>query len=464
MTFSFDTTYKDLDSNLYSRVVPRSIANPEILLLNDGLCADLGLDTAKLTAKILAGQDRREEPIAQAYAGHQYGSFTVLGDGRAMILGEHVHDDTRYDIQLKGSGRTPYSGRGDGNATVSSMLREYLYSYAMQNLNIKTSRSLAVIETDEAVERRQTEPGALLVRVMNSHIRYGTFQFVASQASDELQRFTDYVIDRHYPQLNAKDRTYLEFFDAVMQSSIEMVVDWLRVGFIHGVMNTDNMSIDGETFDYGPCAFMNYYDEETVFSSIDKHGRYAFGNQRPILRWNLERFAEALQPLCTQSALTYDELEGKLDEFGDRFDAQYYTMMQKKLGINSDVEEELVDDFVEWLRKSNADYTNTFLELETPGTFDYPVFATAEFEQLRNKLDAVGLDEELMQEANPRYIPRNYLVEDALDEYLETGDLSTFKRLLTVLENPYTSTDMGSQFQQPPPREFDAEYTTYCNT
>jgi uncharacterized protein YdiU (UPF0061 family) len=249
-----------------------------------------------------------------------------------------------------------------------------------------------------------------------------------------------------------------------MQSSIEMVVDWLRVGFIHGVMNTDNMSIDGETFDYGPCAFMNYYDEKTVFSSIDKHGRYAFGNQRPILRWNLERFTEALQPLCTQSPLTYDEIEAKLDEFEDRFDAQYYTMMQKKLGINSHGEEELVDEFLEWLRKSNADYTNTFLELETPGTFDDPVFATTEFEQLRNKLAAVGLDAELMQEANPRYIPRNYLVEEALDEYLGTGKLSKFNGLLTVLENPYTSKDMGSQFQQPPPREFDAEYTTYCNT
>jgi len=381
-----------------------------------------------------------------------------------MTLGEHIHDENRHDIQLKGAGRTPYSGRGDGKATVSSMLREYLYSYAMQNLHINTSRSLAVVETDETVDRRRTEPGAILVRVMNSHIRYGTFQYVASQAPDELQRFTDYVIDRHYPQLTAKDRTYLEFFEAVMQSSIEMVVDWLRVGFIHGVMNTDNMSIDGETFDYGPCAFMNYYAEETVFSSIDKHGRYGFGNQRPILRWNLERFAEALQPLCTQSALTYAELEEKLDEFGDRFDAQYDTMMRQKLGITADDEEELVDEFVEWLRTSNADYTNTFLELETPGTFDDPAFATAEFEQLRSTLAAVGLDEELMQKANPRYIPRNNLVEQALDEYLETGALSTFRQLLTVLETPYTSKDVGSQFQQPPPREFDAAYTTYCNT
>ena len=464
MAFSFDTTYKDLDASLYSRITPERIAHPEVLVRNDGVCADLGLETAKLDAEMLAGQDRLEDPIAQAYAGHQYGSFTILGDGRAMILGEHVHNGERYDIQLKGAGRTPYSGRGDGRATVSSMLREYLYSYAMQHLNIKTSRSLAVVETDEAVERRRTEPGAILVRVMNSHIRYGTFQYVASQAPDELQRFTDYVIDRHYPQLNATDRPYLEFFDAVMESSIEMVVDWLRVGFIHGVMNTDNMSISGETFDYGPCAFINYYDEETVFSSIDKHGRYAFGNQRPILRWNLERFAEALQPLCAQSPLTSAELEGTLDEFADRFDAQYYAMMRKKLGITTDGEEELVDEFVEWLRTSNADYTNTFLELETPGTCDDSVFATAEFEQLRNRLAAVGLDAELMQEANPRYIPRNYLVEEALDAYLDNGELSKFKELLTVLETPYTSKDMGSQFQQPPPREFDAEYTTYCNT
>jgi len=452
-----------LDSNLYSSVTPQKIDSPDIFVRNDELCADLGLDTAELTAELLAGQELLEDPIAQAYAGHQYGSFTIPGDGRAMLLGEHVHDGKRYDIQLKEAGRTPYSGRGDGNATVSSMLREYLYSYAMQHLNIKTSRSLAVVETDYAVDRRRTEPGAILVRVMNSHIRYGTFQYVASQAADDLQRFTDYVIDRHYPQLNGSDRKYLEFFDTVMESSIAMVVDWLRVGFVHGVMNTDNMSIDGETFDYGPCAFMNYYDEETVFSSIDNQGRYAFGNQRPILRWNLERFAEALQPLCRQTALTYEELEAKLEGFADRFDEQYYAMMRKKLGINADGKEDLVDEFLRWLRNSNADYTNTFLELASPSSFDDPVFGTAEFKTLRDTLAGVGLDAALMQDANPRYIPRNYLVEAALDAYLETGDLSKFKALLTVLEKPYTSTEMGTQFQQPP-RAFDAAYTTYCNT
>lgn len=464
MPFSFDTSYKNLDSSLYSSAKPKDIDTPRVLLRNDDLCDDLGLDAAELNDQILSGQELLEEPIAQAYAGHQFGTFTVLGDGRAMILGEHVHDGSRHDIQLKGSGRTPYSRSGDGNATVSSMLREYLYSYAMENLGIKTSRSLAVIETDESVRRRRTEPGAMLVRVMNSHIRYGTFQYVASRAPGELAAFTEYVIDRHYPHLNNTDNKYVDFFDEVMQSSIEMVVDWLRVGFVHGVMNTDNMSVDGETFDYGPCAFMNYYDEDTVFSSVDKRGRYSFGNQKDILEWNLRRFAEALQPLCDDSPSAFDDIEAKLDNFAERFDAQYYTMMRTKLGIESDGERELVDTFINWLRDSRADYTNTFIELETPGTFDDPVYSSVEFEQLRTEVATVGLDPTLMNQANPRYIPRNYLVESALDEYLEDNDLSKFNHLLTVLKEPYTSKDVHSQFQQPPPREFDSAYTTYCNT
>ena len=464
MTFSFDTSYKDLDSKLYSSVTPKDIDDPTLLMRNKALAAELGLDSEQLTARILSGQERLEDPIAQAYAGHQYGRFTLLGDGRAMLLGEHLHDGNRYDIQLKGAGRTPYSGRGDGRATVSSMLREYLYSYAMHNLRINSSRSLAVIETDEAVKRRRTEPGAVLVRVMNSHIRFGTFQYVASQAPGELQEFTEYVIDRHYPHLNSTETKYVDFFEAVMGSSVEMVVDWLRVGFIHGVMNTDNMSIDGETFDYGPCAFMNYYDEEAVFSSIDKHGRYAFGNQRTILHWNLQRFAEALKPLYNDSSVDFDELQAKLDDFDDIFDANYYSMMRQKLGINSDGEKKIVDKFVDWLRESNADYTNTFIELERPGSFDDPVYASTAFENLRAELAEIGLDTKLMKQANPRYIPRNYLVEEALYQYLENEDLSTFGRLLSVLKNPYESNNANARFQQPPPKEFDAAYTTYCNT
>jgi len=464
MPFSFDTTYKDLDRNLYSTAKPKRIENPEILVLNEDLCDELGLDTEALTGEVLSGQELLEEPIAQAYAGHQFGNFALLGDGRAMILGEHITDNGRYDIQLKGSGRTPYSRRGDGNATCSSMLREYIYSYAMHHLNVKTSRSLAVIETDELVRRRRVEPGAILVRVMKSHIRFGTFQYIASQAPSELKPFTDYVIDRHYPHLNTENETYLTFFEEVMRSSIEMVVDWMRIGFVHGVMNTDNMSIHGETFDYGPCAFMNYYDENTVFSSIDKQGRYSFGNQRKILQWNLARFAEALQPLCAQSSLTFDALENKLHEFNDLFDAAYYDMMRKKLGIPSEGEEKLIDEFVDWLRESRPDYTNTFIELETPGTVDAPVYSSEEFKNLRSKLATIGLNTELMRKANPRYIPRNYLVEEALDEYVETEDLSTFMTLLSVLKNPYEVEDTMSQYQQPPPEEFDSEYTTYCNT
>ena len=464
MSLSFDTTYKNLSTKLYSRVEPKDIDDCDVLFLNKYLCEDIGLNKDQLNDQILTGQKLLEEPIAQAYAGHQFGSFSILGDGRAMILGEHVYDGSRYDIQLKGSGRTPYSGRGDGNATVSAMLREYIYSYAMENLNIKTSRSLAVIETDESVQRRRTEPGAILVRVMNSHIRYGTFQYVASQAPEELAEFTDYVIERHYPHLNKKNKKYIDFFDEVMRNSIDMVVNWMRIGFIHGVMNTDNMSIDGETFDYGPCAFMNYYDENTVFSSVDKRGRYSFGNQKDMLQWNLHRFAEALQPLFEELPSTFDEIEAKLNNFEEIFDTQYYTMMNKKLGIKSDGEEKMVDEFLDWLRKSRADYTNTFIELEKPGSFQDPVYSSEEFTHIRDKLADIGLNKKMMEQTNPRYIPRNYLVEEALDEYLENRDTSKINYLLDVLKNPYESKDINSQYQQPPPKEFDSQYTTYCNT
>ena len=464
MALSFETTYKDLDSKLYATATPKEIDDPEVLLFNDALCDDIGLRKDELDSRVLSGQELSEEPIAQAYAGHQFGSYAILGDGRAMILGEHVHDGDRFDIQLKGSGRTPYSGRGDGNATVSAMLREYIYSYAMWNLGIKTSRTLAVVETDESVRRRRVEPGAVLARVMRSHIRYGTFQYVATRAPGELEAFTEYVIDRHYPHLGDVDGKYVAFFDEVMRSSIAMVVDWMRVGFIHGVMNTDNMSIDGETFDYGPCAFMNYYDEDTVFSSVDKRGRYAFGNQRPVLKWNLERFAEALKPLFEGSAHGFDEIEAKLNDFDEIFEAKHHSMMKRKLGIESDGTAGVVDAFSDWLRESGADYTNTFIELETPGTFDDPVYSSAAFKSIRDELAGIGLDSEVMREANPRYIPRNYLVEEALDEYLERGDLSKFKALLSVLKNPYEPDGADSRFQQPPSEEFDSTYTTYCNT
>jgi uncharacterized protein YdiU (UPF0061 family) len=229
-------------------------------------------------------------------------------------------------------------------------------------------------------------------------------------------------------------------------------------------MNTDNMSIDGETFDYGPCAFMNYYDEDAVFSSVDDHGRYAYGNQRQILNWNLARFAESLQPLCEGSSTSFDEIKARLDEFDDIFEAEYDAMMRRKLGITTDGAEGVVDEFLEWLRISGADYTNTFLELEALGSFDDPVYSSERFEQLREQIAKVGGDEDLMREANPRYIPRNYLVENALDQYIEEGDLSRVKALLKVLDDPYESNEATARFQQPPPREFDAEYTTYCNT
>ncbi len=334
----------------------------------------------------------------------------------------------------------------------------------MANLGIETSRSLAVIETDELMRRRRVEPQAILVRVMDSHIRYGTFQYVAHKAPEVLPAFTNYVIDRHYPHLNQRDSKYIDFFDEVMSASIEMVVDWLRVGFIHGVMNTDNMSVYGATFDYGPCAFMNSYDEQTVFSSIDRNSRYAFGNQREIVKWNLERFAEALQPLVAGSSSEFDQLESKLSSFDAQFEDRYDEMMRSKLGIRSDGAEDLIEEVVSWLRESRADYTNTFIELAEPGSFDDPVYSTDSFTDLRRELSDVGLDSELMAAANPRYIPRNYLVEAPLTAYLDEGDLSHLRKLLEVLTDPYESNPEYRQFQRPPSEEYDASYTTFCNT
>jgi uncharacterized protein YdiU (UPF0061 family) len=243
-----------------------------------------------------------------------------------------------------------------------------------------------------------------------------------------------------------------------------MVVDWIRVGFIHGVMNTDNMSVDGETFDYGPCAFMNYYDEDTVFSSVDRGGRYSFGNQKEILKWNLARFAESLRPLFECSPQNFEQIRAKLDNFEKIFDSKRESMMRKKLGIKSDGNERIVHEFLNWLRESRADYTNTFIELENPGSFDDPAYSSEEFRHIRNELADIGLNRTVMKKTNPRYIPRNYLVEEALNEYIENKDLSKFSNLLSVLRNPYESKDANSPFQQPPSKEFDAEYTTYCNT
>ena len=469
MIFNFDNTYAELSSKLYTEIIPEKIQNPQLLILNKKLLEELNIKMSDDITEYLCANKLTANPIAMAYAGHQFGHFTMLGDGRAILLGEQITGkNERFDIQLKGSGITPYSRGGDGKAAAGSMLREYLYSADLDGLNIKTSKSLAVILTNEKVQRERIEEGALLVRVMQSHIRIGTFEFISSYHEEEdLALFADYVINRHYKYIFEKSgNRYINFFEAVMDNLIDMVVEWLRVGFIHGVMNTDNMSITGETFDYGPCAFMNSYDLKTTFSSIDRDERYSFGNQRSILKWNLARFAEALLPVISKDQYRSDD---KLNEifmlFDDKFNVKFYAMMRNKLGISSELESnELIDDFLKWLEISKADYTNTFIALMDEDAVPDKIYKTADFLELKNRLSAAGLNKELMNQSNPYFILRNYKAEEAIEDYRENKSLGKINTLLDILKNPYENNLQYKYYQHPPEPDYDERYKTFCNT
>ena len=340
--FNFSNTYIKLPKELYSCELPAKSKNSELVCFNKNLAIDLDLDFYDLNpqniAEFLSGHSlpRGAEPIAQAYAGHQFGHFNMLGDGRAILLGEHLNTkNQRFDIQLKGSGETAYSRRGDGKATLSAMLREYLISEAMHHFNISSTRSLAVVSTGEKVIREQIHQGAILTRIAKSHIRVGTFEFVARfQGKEMLKTFCDYTIERHYPEVANTENKYLEFFIKVVDRQISLIVDWMRVGFIHGVMNTDNTSICGETIDYGPCAFMNAYNPRTVYSSIDHQSRYAYFNQPAVIQWNLSVFASALIPLIDENTdKAIEQLKHILNQFSDKYTQAYQQMMLAKIGI-----------------------------------------------------------------------------------------------------------------------------------
>ncbi len=468
MSFNFDTTYSKLNPKFFSYITLKNIENPQFLLLNNKLLNELNInEPEEELIQILSGNKLLEKPIAQRYAGHQFGYLNNLGDGRAALLGEHVINNKRVDIQLKGSGITPYSRGGDGLLTLNSALREYLYSIALTNLNIKSSQSLAVVQTNNQVIREEIEQGAILTRVMDSHIRVGTFEFVSySSSKEELKEFTNYVIKRHFNELENKKDKYLQFFEKVMNEQIDMIINWIRVGFVHGVMNTDNMSITGETFDYGPCAFMNSYNLNTKFSRVDTQGRYSFGNQKNILLWNLERFAETLIPIIDEEPKEAIKLlEKSLSKFEDLYEEKFNSMMKAKLGIKEEINcEKIIKKFQNWMQKNNPDYTNTFIELEHPGTFDDEEFQTNTFQNLRQELKEIGLDSTIMKKVNPHIIPRNYLVEEAIDEYVNKQDLTKFNQLLEVLENPYEINKKHKNYQQPPKKEYDLKYTTHCNT
>lgn len=464
--FNFDTTYTNLNEIFYVINNPHPFSHPEYVLFNDGLARELNISLQlKAHPEILTGSTVIDgtRSFSTAYAGHQFGNFTMLGDGRQHILGEHITpQNKRYDIQLKGSGRTRFSRSGDGKATLGPMLREYIISEAMHHLNIPTTRSLAICSTGEKVLRENMLPGAVLTRTANSNIRVGTFEYAARTAYEHLKELADYTIDRHFPDLIHTNNKYLKLLDTVIDKQAQLIAQWQSVGFIHGVMNTDNMTISGETIDYGPCAFMDYYHTHTVFSSIDMQGRYAYINQPAIGLWNLTRFAETLLPLIhTDEHEAIHLAESALDKFQHSYTVYYRTMMGQKIGIKSPSEEDmvLIDELLSLMEQHEMDYTNTFLALqneETSSLESLSSWITKWQDRLKTEKDPI----QLMRKVNPVVIPRNHIVEEALDDAIH-GDLSAVKALLQVLSQPFNP-DHADRYKQPGPK--DRSYQTYCGT
>ena len=477
----FDNTYSKLSNTFKENIKPTPVHDPELVILNEELASTLNLDFSKTDkkklAEIFSGNSIPEETntIAQAYAGHQFGHFTMLGDGRAVLLGEHlVNNDNRFDIQFKGSGRTSFSRGGDGRAALGPMLREYIISEAIHSLNIPTTRSLAVVKTGEKVVRENLLQGAILTRVASSHLRVGTFQYIAAtQNIENLNTLVDYTINRHYPEIKSSNSKALDLLNLVMEKQCQLVINWMRVGFIHGVMNTDNMSLAGETIDYGPCAFMDAYDPKTVFSSIDHLGRYSYMNQPKIAQWNLARFAETLLTLIDKDINKSVELaEELINKFPEVYQEKWLNMMRSKLGLfqahESDVQ--LISDLLDWMVDNNADYTNTFRllsQLEKPKSELYKGEKFQNwYRRWENRLqinsESIESSIELMKSRNPAVIPRNHKVEEAL-EAANIGNLKPFEDLVSILKEPYTDRAALKAYKEPL-KSGVADYKTFCGT
>ncbi|MFM2196826.1 MAG: hypothetical protein RLZZ505_258 [Verrucomicrobiota bacterium] len=473
----WEHSYTQLPSLFFTRVSPTPVQRPAVVVLNEPLALSLGLNPDQLEAGIFTGNiiPPGADPIAQAYAGHQFGHFTGLGDGRAILLGEHrASDGTRWDIQLKGPGRTPYSRGGDGRAALGPMLREYVISEAMHALGVPTTRSLAVATTGEKVHRAETLPGAVLTRVAASHIRVGTFQWAAAhEDTPALQALADYTRERHFPEIPVGETHYIDFFEAVMERQASLVAAWLHVGFIHGVMNTDNMALSGETIDYGPCAFMDAYDPNTVFSSIDHAGRYAYGKQPEIARWNLARLAEAMLPLFHPERKEAVDLANEaLGKFEGRFQSFWLCGMRSKLGLFTKEEDDapLVQALLDAMQSHRMDFTNTFRTLSDESAAITCPFAQAELiawhdrwkQRLVRQPQDSRMAAEIMRKSNPTVIPRNHLVEEALTAASEQGDLGAMNRLLAVLSRPYECGHSALYTAAPPAGS--PPYQTFCGT
>jgi uncharacterized protein YdiU (UPF0061 family) len=477
----FDNTYSKLPKSFLENIKPVPVKDPKLIILNKNLAKELNLDFSKFSetdlAKMFSGNSLPEgsETIAQAYAGHQFGHFTMLGDGRAVMLGEHLDKkNNRFDIQFKGSGRTSFSRSGDGRAVLGPMLREYIISEAMHALNIPTTRSLAVVSTGEEVVREQMLPGAILTRVASSHIRVGTFQYIAAtQNADDLKTLFNYTIDRHYPEIKDSKTKALDLLNLLMQKQCELVINWMRVGFIHGVMNTDNMTVSGETIDYGPCAFMDHYHPQTVFSSIDQNGRYSYNNQPRITKWNLARFAECIIPLIDQDEQKAISIATEtINNFEKLYEEKWLNMMRDKLGLFGEDgdDKHLIFELLTWMENNKADFTNTFCNLMDIQSIKDPIYQNQEYlnwtAKWKKRLEKNNTGKEkyleLMRSVNPIFIPRNHKVEEALKDANE-NKLETLNQLLEVIKYPYKDNGMLKDYQQPMSNE-NGNYKTFCGT
>jgi len=476
----FDNTYFKLSKPFKEDIKPIPVKKPELVLLNKELAEDLNLDFSIMDnqklSELFSGNSLPEgsNSLAQAYAGHQFGHFTMLGDGRAVLIGEHLSkNNKRYDIQFKGSGKTAFSRNGDGRAALGPMLREYIISEAMNGLRIPTTRSLAVVKTGEDVIRETSLPGAILTRIASSHIRVGTFQYIAArQKKDELEILLDYVIDRHYLDIKNSKNKAIDLLTIVMEKQINLVVNWMRVGFIHGVMNTDNMSISGETIDYGPCAFMDTYDPKTVFSSIDQMGRYAYCNQPVITKWNLSRFAECLIPLIDKDQEKAIELATKIiNSFEKKYEEKWLNMMRDKLGLFGVDEKDklLILDLLTWMHQKKVDYTNTFCHLMNENIKEDKNYEDKDFqnwkirwsERLKTNNNTPEKYLKLMKTVNPLVTPRNHNVEKVL-EAAEKNNLKPINEFIEILKDPYNKKNNINDYQNP--SNSDEKYQTFCGT
>lgn len=497
---AFDNSYARLPQNFFARVEPTPVAGPRLVKFNRALAVEMGLDADALEAdgaaifsgnRILPGS----EPIAMAYAGHQFGQFVPqLGDGRAILIGEVVRPDgARRDIQLKGSGPTPFSRRGDGRAALGPVLREYIVSEAMAALGIPTTRALAAVTTGQPVYRERVLPGAIVTRVAASHIRAGTFQFFAARGdTDSIRRLADHVIDRHYPELKDTDGRYLKLLDAVAARQAALIARWLGVGFIHGVMNTDNVAVSGETIDFGPCAFMDTYDPRTVFSSIDQTGRYAYGNQPMIGQWNIARFAETLLALLHETpGEAVDLANDAVGRYMERFQAEWNGVVRAKLGLEgnpgggggeSDAgdgeDTEIVRAFLALMAEQKADFTLSFRRLSdaAAGEAADPAFAALLADpqaaapflarwRARLAREALPATERAaaMRAVNPAFIPRNHRIEEAIAAAVEEQDFSLFEAMNDALARPYDDQPTLAAFVEPP-RPGEEVLQTFCGT